>query len=126
MLEQANKSVTIVQICQRLGPRMRYLKWLSIVVAALYIVVPICLFVLGRREGGFLTPDLFEMAAGLFLWLGVSLGCIWYADELGESLVGAKFGLVSSSSPGWAVEVMGWILLLLPGAAAIVQHCMEE
>lgn len=51
---------------------------------------------------------------GLIFWLGLSLGCIWWGDELGEGLIGAKYGLVSASSPGWAVKLIGWLLLLAP------------
>ena len=38
---------------------------------------------------------------------------------MGEGLVGARFGLVSSTSPGWAVTLMGWVLLLLPAGLAL-------
>ncbi|MBN1508919.1 MAG: hypothetical protein JW955_18880 [Sedimentisphaerales bacterium] len=65
------------------------------------------------------TEDLFEGVIGLCGWLAISLGCIWWGDELGEGLVGAKFGLISSTSPGWAVKLMGWVLLLLPAVVAL-------
>jgi hypothetical protein len=58
--------------------------------------------------------DIFEGAFGLILWLVISVGCIWLGDELGEGTVGAEYGLVSSPSPGWAVKLIGWILLMLP------------
>jgi len=56
------------------------------------------------------------------LWLVVCLGCIWWGDELGEGLVGAKFGLISSTSPGWAVKLIGWVLLLLSAAVVLLNH----
>jgi len=54
----------------------------------------------------------------LIIWLAVSLGCIWWGEELGEGLIGAKYGLVSASSPGWAVKLIGWLLLLVPAVIA--------
>lgn len=105
---------------------MRYIKGLSIVVAAVYVGVSIYLFASGQRDGGFRAADLCEGIVAMCFWLALSLGCIWYGDELGESLTGARFGLVSSSSPGWAVELMGWILLLLPGVVATVRCCQER
>jgi len=48
------------------------------------------------------------------------LVAISWGDELGEGLAGARFGLVSSSSPGWAVKLMGWVLLLLPAGVGAV------
>lgn len=41
---------------------------------------------------------------------------------IGEGIVGAKFGLISSTSPGWAVKLLGWVLLLLPAAVVLLNH----
>jgi hypothetical protein len=98
---------------------MERLKWLSIPIAAAYILLPLSGFVFGSREDRPSAEDLFEGAVGIFFWLTLSLGCIWYGDELGEGLVGARFGLISSPSPGWAVRLMGWIFLLLPLVAVL-------
>jgi len=93
-------------VCQGTGA-MTWPRWVSLAVAALYVV-----------SSGLEHAQLDEIA-GIVAWLAISLGCIWWGDELGEGLVGARFGLVSSTSPGWAVTLMGWVLLLLPAGLAL-------
>jgi hypothetical protein len=88
-------------------------RWLSLSIAIIYILFFGFSLVLSGEYKEMSTADIFEGAIGLIFWLGCSLGCIWFGDELGEGMVGAKCGLVSSPSPGWAVKLMGWILLLL-------------
>jgi len=101
---------------------MELSKWISLFIAALYIVVFVCFFVIGidheheSRQEAF--ERLFWIVGFMLLWLGSSLGCIWWGDDLAEGLIGAKYGLVSSTSPGWLVKLMGWILLLLPAFIA--------
>jgi len=89
-------------------------RWISLSIAVLYVLIFISSFIFGEESYETSRRDLFESALGLIFWLVLSLGCIWYGDELGEGLVGAKFGLVSETSPGWAVQLIGWILLLIP------------
>jgi hypothetical protein len=89
-------------------------KLISLLIAALYVIAFTCLFVFDEERDAQWKGSLFRGVSGLFLWLGLSLGCIWWGDELGEGLIGAKYGLISKSSPGWAIKLMGWILLLLP------------
>ena len=89
-------------------------RWISLSIAVIYILFFITSFMLGGESYETSKQDLFEGVFGLVFWLVLSLGCIWFGDELGEGLLGAKFGLVSETSPGWAVQLMGWILLLLP------------
>jgi hypothetical protein len=89
-------------------------RWISLVIAVIYILFFITSFILSGESYESSKQDLFEGAIGLLFWLVLSIGCIWYGDELGEGLLGAKFGLVSETSPGWAVQLIGWILLLLP------------
>lgn len=98
---------------------MERLKWLSIPVAAVYVVLGAWAFLSGLDEGSSSGKDLFEGLVGILFWLALSLGCIWYGEELGDGLVGARYGLISSVSPGWAVQLMGWVFLLLPGALAL-------
>jgi hypothetical protein len=95
-------------------------KWLSIPIASAYIIFFLWPLVFGDREDDLSMESLFESIIGMLFWLALCLGCIWYADELGEGLVGARYGLISSSSPGWAVELMGWILLSLPAFIALL------
>ncbi len=48
------------------------------------------------------------------LYLVLPLACIWFSEAMGEFTGIARGHLVTSTSPGWAVAGMGWILLLLP------------
>jgi hypothetical protein len=97
---------------------MELSKWISLFIAALYIIAFVCLFLTGIEHEHASRQEAFErlfwIVGFMFLWLGVSLGCIWWSDELAEGLIGAKCGLISSTSPGWLVKIVGWILLLLP------------
>jgi hypothetical protein len=98
---------------------MERLRWLSILIAGIYVVFSLWPLVLGDPEDDPSAEGLFDSIVGMLFWLALSLGCIWYGDELGEGLVGARYGLVSSPSPGWAVALIGWILLLLPAFIAL-------
>jgi hypothetical protein len=93
---------------------MNVSRWLSFSIAIIYILFFVFPVVFNRESGEISNQDIAEGAFGLLFWLALSLGCIWFGEELGEGLVGARFGLVSSPSPEWAVQLMGWILLLLP------------
>lgn len=100
---------------------MDWTRWLSLAVVAVYVVVVGFGLLSAEDSRPLAGQDLFNLVAGGGLWLGVCLGCIWWGDELGEGLVGAKFGLVSSTSPGWAVKLIGWVLLLLPAAVVLLR-----
>jgi hypothetical protein len=89
-------------------------RWLSLSIAIIYILFFGFSINLGGENEEMSRRDIFEGAFGLILWLVISVGCIWLGDELGEGMVGAKYDLVSSPSPGWAVKLLGWILLMLP------------
>jgi hypothetical protein len=94
-------------------------RWISLSIAIIYILF----FGLGLVLSGDFketpTVKIVEPALGIVFWLVISVGCIWLGDELGEGMVGAKYGLVSSASPGWAVKLMGWVLLILPAGMLI-------
>lgn len=94
-------------------------RWISLTVAAVYVIGIGLAVLLDHHSEPVTAEDLFDGVLGLGGWLAISLGCIWWGDELGEGLVGAKFGLVSSTSPGWAVKLMGWVLLFLPAVLAL-------
>jgi len=98
---------------------MELSKLISLLIAALYFIVYICSIVFGAERNDPLVSILSGDTVGILAWLALSLGCIWWGDELGEGLIGAKFGLVSAPSPGWAVKMMGWILLILPAFIGI-------
>lgn len=86
---------------------MELSKLISLLIAALYLIVYICSIVFGAERNDPLVSILSGDTVGILAWLALSLGCIWWGDELGEGLIGAKFGLVSAPSPGWAVKMMG-------------------
>jgi hypothetical protein len=94
-------------------------RWLSLSIAIIYILFFGFFLVLSGEYKEMPTVEIFEGTFGLIFWLGISVGCIWFGDELGEGMVGAKYGLVSSTSPGWAVKLIGWLLLVLPAGVLI-------
>ncbi len=98
---------------------MNLSRWLSLAVAIIYILLFVLSFFLRGEHEEMSTEDIVRTSIGIVFWLCLSLGCIWFGDELGEGMVGAKYGLVSSPSPGWAVELMGWILLFIPAGIFI-------
>ncbi len=101
---------------------MDWTRWLSLGVVTLYVAVVVFSLLSAEDSRPSAGQDLCNLVAGGGLWLAVCLGCIWWGDELGEGLVGAKFGLISSTSPGWAVKLLGWVLLLLPAAVVLLNH----
>ncbi|MEN6425671.1 MAG: hypothetical protein ABFE13_09930 [Phycisphaerales bacterium] len=100
---------------------MDWTRWLSLAVVAVYVVVVGFGLLSAEDSRPLASQDLFNLVIGGGLWLAVCLGCIWWGDELGEGIVGAKFGLISSTSPGWAVKLLGWVLLLLPAAVVLLR-----
>jgi hypothetical protein len=89
-------------------------RWISISIVGIYILVFISVLVFSGDLHDIPIEDLVKGSLGIIFWLAISLGCIWFGDELGEGLLGARYGLVSEKSPGWAVKLMGWIFLLMP------------
>jgi hypothetical protein len=100
---------------------MDWSRWMALAVVGLYAIVVGGSLLLNGEGESLTSQDLFYGFFGGCVWLAMSLGCIWWGDELGEGLVGAKFGLVSVSgaSPSWAVKLLGWVLLLLPAALVL-------
>lgn len=48
-------------------------------------------------------------------FLMLPLGCIWFGDELGGFIgVGSKGIFISETTPGIFVQIVGWLLLLMP------------
>ena len=89
-------------------------RWISLSIAGIYVLIFISGLVFSGDIHDMSNEALAKGAVGIIFWLALSLGCIWYGDELGEGLVGAYYGIVSETSPGWAVQLMGWIFLLIP------------
>jgi len=97
---------------------MEKTKIISLLIATIYIILFIYSLSANEDHNSGMDENYLKGrgVVGVIIWLMISLGCIWWGDELGEGLIGAKFGLmsISSTSPGWAVKLMGWVLLLLP------------
>jgi hypothetical protein len=97
---------------------------LSLVVAGVYLVILVIAYLVGVFDDE-TQEDVVKGVLGVVVWILLSLACIWFGDEMGEGLIGARFGLISSPSPGWAVKFIGWILLLLPVAMVIIMAAMR-
>ena len=80
---------------------------LSGLLAAIYILAALCF---GGAEAGFKVA----------LFVVLPLGCIWFSDAMG-GYVGPNWrGSITGPSPGIAVCIGGWLLLLLPIIIGIV------
>lgn len=78
---------------------------LSLVVASIYLGAIICV---APRD--MLVGSLLKTGSGLLF----PLICIWFADEMGDYAGTLPGPAITRRSPGWMVELGGWILLLLP------------
>jgi hypothetical protein len=61
------------------------------------------------------------VAAALFVVL--PLACIWFPETMGTLktvLPSLAAQAIDRESPGWAVRLLGWVLLLLPLIAVLV------
>jgi hypothetical protein len=94
---------------------MEWSRLVSLLIVVLYIICLIYTLIIGIRNDELSRRDIFEGFIGTIFWLVISIGLIWFGDELGDGLRGARYGLITESSPGWAVKLMGWVFLLLPG-----------
>ena len=92
---------------------------ISLFVAGLYVLILLAMCLVGDF-GDQSQREIVESFLGLLVWLLLSLACIWYGDEMGEGLIGARCGLISSPSAGWAVKFVGWVLLFLPILLSII------
>ncbi|MGD0078509.1 MAG: hypothetical protein ABSB91_07790 [Sedimentisphaerales bacterium] len=101
-------------------------RWISLSIVAFYILFLISGFIFSEDLHNISNESLAKGIVGIIFWLTLSLGCIWYGDELGEGLLGAKYGLVSETSPGWAVQLMGWIFLLMPVGIGIYYFFLND
>ena len=53
----------------------------------------------------------------MLAFLMLPLICIWFGDELGDFTgLGPHLIYISNSSPGISIRIIGWVLLLMPGA----------
>jgi hypothetical protein len=91
-------------------------RWLSLIIVTIYALAFLFSFPFGKTSAEDMQNELYHIIVGSLIWLGISLGLIWYGGDLGEGLIGAKWGWVDSPSPGWAIQLFGWIFLLAPAA----------
>jgi hypothetical protein len=87
---------------------------LSLAVVVLYAIVVGHALLSADESKPLTSQEWARWTLGAGCWFVICLVFIWWGDELGEGIVGAKFGMISSTSPGWAVKLLGWVLLLLP------------
>ncbi len=53
----------------------------------------------------------------MLAFLMLPLMCIWFGAELGDFTgLGPHLIYISNSSPGILIRIIGWVLLLMPGA----------
>jgi hypothetical protein len=83
---------------------------LSGLVAAGYIVAA---FIGGGAEAGFVAT----------LFVILPLACIWFSHTMGGYVGPVWRGVITNPSPGLAVCIAGWLLLLLPGVVEIIHAC---
>jgi len=58
----------------------------------------------------------------VLIFLLLPMSCIWFSEELGEFTGHWGMDHIDKKSPGWAVALSGWVLLLLPPLAILVLH----
>src|SRR4051794_8938551 len=80
---------------------MNWNRILSGLLAVIYIVAA---FVGGGAKGAFV----------LALFVILPIGCIWFSDAMGSYNGPVWRGYITSATPGLAVCIAGWLLLLLP------------
>lgn len=85
---------------------IRTWRGLSLIVASFYVGVTIYAAI----PDGTLITDLFLLGAALFF----PLLCIWFGDELGDYVGTLPGPAINRTTPGWMLELGGWVLLLLP------------
>jgi len=73
---------------------------ISLIIAAFYVVAFVLVLIYEAASDGLSARNVVEQTFFGLFWLALSLGCIWYGDELGEGLTGARCGLISEPSPG--------------------------
>ena len=79
---------------------------LSLVVALVYLGITSYFALL---EGKLMANLLIMGGALLF-----PLRCIWFGEEMGEYYGTLPGPAITRTSPGWMVQLGGWVLLLLP------------
>jgi hypothetical protein len=52
-------------------------------------------------------------------FLVMPMGCIWFGRELGSYAGSASLQYIGNGSPARLLEIAGWVILLLPPAAAL-------
>lgn len=83
---------------------------LSLVVASIYFGITIYF-----AQPGTLTGALLKLAGGLLF----PLACIWFGEEMGDYVGSLPGPAITRTSPGWMVELGGWVLLLLPAIMSL-------
>jgi len=86
---------------------------LSSLLAAVYIVAA---FFGGGGKSAFV----------LALFVILPLGSIWFSDAMGGYVGPVWRGTITQTTPGVAVCIAGWLLLLLPVVIAVIYGLLHE
>jgi hypothetical protein len=86
-------------------------------VVGLGCVVAFAIAVMGRQ-----VPEVAKASLGFLAWLIVSLGLIWFPEEIGGITGYVGHGrTIDSETPAPIVSFFGWLFLVLGGLSALAQ-----
>jgi len=98
-------------------------RWISLIVAAVYLIVFI-LVPLSKDAPGGNPPDgklfISHFAGGFLLLLGFV--CVWWSEVLGDALWMGRGAWNPQPSSGGAVRLLGWIFLVCAFLIHAVVH----
>lgn len=90
---------------------MNWNRLVSLIVAIGYLSLAI---ISGMHDGRIIP---------IFAYLIICLGCIWFGDEIGSFVgIGSKGIFISSPTPGVFMQIMGWLLLIIPIAVPLIME----
>jgi hypothetical protein len=103
---------------------------IALIVAALYLTgltYFLATDVIGQDISEDEKIDAAETTLAVIVWLIVCLAFIFWGDEIGQwkgFYVGLRY--IDQASPGIAVAIIGWILLLTPGIIFLVTQIRKN
>ena len=85
-------------------------RFLSLVIAAAYFVLPLLVVVGSHRS----LKELLAVVLVAAGYLVMPLLCIWFGDEMGGYIGALPGPAINKPTPGCLVKLCGWFLLFLP------------
>jgi hypothetical protein len=92
----------------------------TLISRGLSLVISVGYLIIGLMSG---DPAGVVMMA---IYLLLPLACIWFSEEMGDFTGVMRGHLITSRTPGCFVAAGGWLLLLLPVIAAIIQDIQRR